>query len=206
MRAGEYDKVYSRDNPGRQEELAELYSLSRGTLKGRHILDLACGTGFWTRLISEEAASIVGVDINQATLVEAEKKTYHCPVRFIQADVFHTPFNAGEFDGLLLTYLLSHLKRQDIDPLAQKIRNIIKPGSPAFVCDNNLICEMKPDLIWDDDHINSYKIRRLENGNEYRILKNYFEKDELIEIFRTWGMIEKLSFGTYYWSAILKVQ
>ena len=35
--------------------------------------------------------------------------------------------------------------------------------------------------------------------------KNYFEKDELIEIFRTWGKIEELSFGTYYWSAILKV-
>jgi ubiquinone/menaquinone biosynthesis C-methylase UbiE len=206
MRAGEYDKVYSRDNPDRQDELAELYTLSRGTLKGRHVLDLACGTGYWTRLVSEEAGSIVGVDINRATLAEAEKKTYQCPVRFVLADVFNLPFAGNEFDGLLMTYLLSHIRRQDLDHLSHRIRNILKPGSPVFMCDNNLICEMKPDLIWDKEHINSYKKRILESGRKYQILKNYFEEDELSGILEKWGNVEKMRFNKYYWSAILEVQ
>lgn len=203
MRAGEYDKVYTRDHPGRQAELAELYALSRQTLRGCNVLDLACGTGYWTRLISEKAASIIGVDINSATIREAEKKTYNCPVKFVLADIFEAPFKPGEFDGLLMTFLLSHVRRQDLDQMARKIKGILRPGSPAFLCDNNLICEMKPDLIWDKEHINSYKRRTLESGREYRILKNYFEADELRGILENWGTVEKMMFNTYYWSAVL---
>jgi demethylmenaquinone methyltransferase/2-methoxy-6-polyprenyl-1,4-benzoquinol methylase len=206
MRALEYDNVYTRDNPGRQEELAELYALSGDTLKGHHVLDIACGTGYWTRIISEQAVSIVGTDINPATLAEAEKKEYKCPVRFVQADVFDLPFTNNEFDGLLTSFILSHIKRQDLECLAQGIAHVIKPGSPVFLCDNNLICEQKPDLIWDNEHINSYKKRRLEDGSEYRILKNYFDREEISEIISPWGRIEKLNFGTYYWSVVLTMQ
>ena len=52
QRAGEYDDVYTRDNPGRQDELAELYAMSQETLAGREVIDLACGTGFWTRKVN----------------------------------------------------------------------------------------------------------------------------------------------------------
>lgn len=205
-RAGEYDKVYSRDNPGRQEELADLYALSRDTLEGRNVLDLGCGTGYWTKIISEQARTIIGVDINSTTLAEAEKKKYRCPVQFIRADAFDLPFANNNFDGLLICYILSHIKRQDMDILARSVKRVIQPGSPAFLCDNNLICELEPDLIWDKEHINSYKKRRLENGREYEILKNYFEKEELIEIIRHWGKVEKLTYNRYYWSVLLTLQ
>jgi ubiquinone/menaquinone biosynthesis C-methylase UbiE len=205
-RAGEYDQVYHRDNPGRQEELADLYKQSRSILKGRKVLDLACGTGYWTRLLSEQAASIVGVDINPGTLAEAEKKSYRCPVRFVQSDVLDLPFADDEFDGLLVTFLLSHVKRQDLDKLLRGLIRVVKSGSPVFLCDNNLLCEQNPDLIWDNERINSYKIRKLEDGREYRILKNYFSDDEISNILGRWGKIETLTLGTYYWSVTLSLQ
>jgi hypothetical protein len=53
--------------------------------------------------------------------------------------------------------------------------------------------------------VNSYKKRTLENGREYRILKNYFERKELEKMFNSWGRIENFTFGTYYWSIALEL-
>jgi ubiquinone/menaquinone biosynthesis C-methylase UbiE len=205
-RAREYDKVYFRDNPQRQSEIAQLYAMSRRTLADRNVLDIACGTGFWTKIISEKARSITGIDINPATLEEARKKNYLCPIDFIIGDFFDLPFGKDAFDGLLATFVLSHIKRQDINELYNSIRKMVKAGSPVFLCDNNLICEMIPDLIWDKPHINSYKKRRLENGDEYLILKNYFSQEELADRLGNWGTVERIIYFEYYWAVVLTLK
>lgn len=202
-RAAEYEKVYFRDNPERQVELAALYALSQETLANRKVLDIACGTGFWTRIVADKAESMIGLDINPATLTIALAKKYSCPAEFILGDIFHLPVLPQECDAVLATYILSHIKRQDIEPLGGLLRAVVPSGSPIFLCDNNLICEMIPDLIWDEQHIDSYKLRRLENGEEFLILKNYFEKDELVSRLETWGRITEIVYKEYYWAVTL---
>ena len=200
LRAGEYDEVYTRDNPGRQDELTALYDLSQDCLSGCDVLDLACGTGFWTSLVSQTATSMVGIDINSKTLTQAKQKAYNCPVQFIQSDIFDFPAMSRKFTGLMATFLVSHIRRQDLSRLQIIIKESLVPGSPIFLCDNNLVCEIEPELVWDDDHINSYKKRRLKNGDEYLILKNYVEQRELESIFSRWGRVEKVVFDKYYWA------
>jgi demethylmenaquinone methyltransferase/2-methoxy-6-polyprenyl-1,4-benzoquinol methylase len=202
-RAGEYDQIYLRDNPVRQAELAAMYTLSQQALAGRQVLDLACGTGFWTRIVSATAASIVGIDINPATLAEAERKIYGCPVRFILADMFHLPFDRRRYDGLLATFILSHVRRQDVPSLAETVFRAVAPGSPVFLCDNNPITEATREIFWDDQHVNTYKKRRLEDGEEFTILKNYFERDELETVLAPWGRIEAVIYRDYYWAAVV---
>jgi len=204
-RAPEYDKIYFRDNPDRQAELGAMYTASRQALRERHVLDAACGTGYWTKIVSEQASSIVGVDINPGTLAEAGRKHYVCPTYLARGDFFHPPFRERRFTGLLATYVLSHVRREDIGSLRNELGRLIKAGSPAFICDNNPVCEPIPDLIWDEGHVNSYRRRRLENGEEYIILKNYFKEGELAAMFESWGTIEKLVYDTYYWSVILRL-
>ena len=205
-RAGEYEKIYFRDNPARQSELAEMYALSRRVLADRQVLDLACGTGFWTRIVSEQARSVTAIDINPAMLTEAGKKRYHVPIHFVRADYFYPPFLSARFDALLASFVVSHIRRQEINRLRDVVRQTVRPGSPAFLCDNNLICEIIPELIWDEEHINSYKTRRLENGEEYVILKNYFDRRELESLFQSWGRIEQIMFKDYYWAVVLTVR
>lgn len=205
-RAGEYEKIYHRDNPARQAELSRLYALSRRVLADRTVLDLACGTGFWTRIVSESATAIIGVDINSQTLTEARKKQYFCPTEFLLSDMHNLPLAPNRSNALLATYVVSHVRRQDIDCLRKGIRRIIGVDSPAFICDNNLVCELKPDLIWDDEHVNTYKRRWLENGQEYLILKNYFDRDELKSLFDAWGKISEFVFEQYYWAITLTMK
>lgn len=202
-RAGEYEKIYFRDVPPRQAELRRLYDLSRRVMAGRKVLDLACGTGFWTEFISEQAKLIVGVDINSGTLAEAQKKRYRNQAEFVLADFNRLPFAPDSFDALLATFILSHVKRQDIGGLKEHLRPVIRPGSPIYLCDNNLITEIVPVLDWDEGHINSYVNRRLENGEQYRILKNYYDRQELVDIMASWGRLETIIFETYYWAIVL---
>ena len=206
-RASEYDQmVYFRDNPDRQAELAAMYTTSRNVLSGRHVLDVACGTGFFTRYVAEKAASIVGIDINAGTIAEAGRKHFLCPIHFVQADFFRLPSAPSYFDGLLATFAVSHIRRQDLGRLHQETTRVLKPGSHVFLCDNNLVCEVQPELIWDDEQVNSYKKRRLKNGEEFLILKNYYSRDELEDTFGRWDAIERLTFGVYYWSAVLALK
>jgi len=205
-RAPEYDKIYFRDNPDRQAELANMYTVSRQVLAGRHVLDLACGTGFWTKIVSERAKTIIGIDINPATLAEARRKHFSCPTHLVLGDFFHLPIAAGKADSLLATYVISHVRREDLPRLRDEICRIIEPGSPAFMCDNNPLCETQPEMIWDEENVNSYKRRRLENGEEYLILKNYFERRELDDIFASWGAVERLTYDAYYWSATIRMK
>jgi SAM-dependent methyltransferase len=202
-RAAEYDRIYLRDDPARQSELAALYALSQRTLDGRDVLDLACGTGFWTQVVSGTSKSILGIDINPATLAVAAQKKYLCPVRFIRADMFNLPIGSGGGDGILATFVLSHVRRQDIPRLADIVRHLFPPHSPVFLCDNNPVTEVSPGFIWDDEHINTYKQRRLENGEQYTILKNYFRREELDTVLAPWGQIETIIYRTYYWAAVV---
>ncbi len=78
-RAAEYEKVYSK--PERQQELAALRQLLPGWFTGRSILEVACGTGYWTECISATAESITATDINREVLDIAGSKSYACPVR-----------------------------------------------------------------------------------------------------------------------------
>ncbi len=204
-RAEEYDKIYYRDDPVRQGELAYLYSLSKRVLNDQKVLDIACGTGFWTKIISESASSILGMDINESTLKVAESKEYNCDVSFSVGDFLKLESVLKNLTGLLATFVISHVKREDLPVLLSNVKRVLPSGAPIFLCDNNLICELKPELIADAENTNTYKKRVLENGEEYTILKNYFEPDELKSIFSDWGTITEFYFEKYYWAIALNL-
>src|SRR6476659_7048530 len=53
QRAPYYERVYHK--PERQEDLRELREMVVATFAGKHVLDVACGTGYWTEIIGDAA-------------------------------------------------------------------------------------------------------------------------------------------------------
>jgi ubiquinone/menaquinone biosynthesis C-methylase UbiE len=55
-RAREYELIYEK--PERQSDLAQLKRILRSLLASQTVLELACGTGYWTQVIAEKAKSV----------------------------------------------------------------------------------------------------------------------------------------------------
>ncbi|HTD65456.1 MAG TPA: methyltransferase domain-containing protein [Candidatus Limnocylindria bacterium] len=72
QRAPEYDRIYQK--PERQVDLATLREFVAQTFAERSVLEVACGTGYWTQCIAATARSVVATDINDEVLAIAHAK------------------------------------------------------------------------------------------------------------------------------------
>jgi ubiquinone/menaquinone biosynthesis C-methylase UbiE len=202
-RASEYEQIYYRDNPVRRDEIdAEAARLAE-LVSGRTVLELACGTGYWTRVMSRTARSIVASDIAPETLVEARKKEYGCPVEFVAADMFAHSFGESSFDMVALGFWFSHQPRQEYDRLFQTLLRPLRRDGLIWMIDNNPPAEGMPVESVLDEHGNNYKKRDLSDGRSFLILKNYFRSDELESILGPRFWVKSLIHNQYYWSVVL---
>jgi len=95
-RASEYEKIFAK--PERQQDLASLRTLLRKQFAGHDVLEVACGTGYWTQVIGESARSILATDINEEVLEIARHKIYtNRNVEFKIADAFTLDMVSGTF-------------------------------------------------------------------------------------------------------------
>jgi SAM-dependent methyltransferase len=111
----EYDSIaagYQRTKTTPLRRHVEAYSLFRmvGDVTGKSILDLACGEGFYTRLLRQAgAASVTGVDISPAMIALGETEEARAPlgITYRCADVATLP-DIGRFDLVTAAYLLHY--------------------------------------------------------------------------------------------------
>jgi len=208
-RAEEYEEIYRREDPVRREELRVLANALRKTLKGRKVLEIACGTEYWTQFLSEAAQSIVAIDVAQEMLEIAKRKHYECPVSFCKGDAYALAFKDGSFDGRLANFWLSHVPKSKIDFFMQGFHRIFRNCSKVFMADNVYIPGVGGALVAMKGKEDTYKLRKLKDGSEYLVLKNYFSSEELVEIFSRHDSgfdRENVFYGKFFWYVVYEVR
>lgn len=182
-RAKEYEQVYEWRDHNRQEEQDLMGAEMKAFLSGTNVIDVGCGTGYWTQKISETAKSIVGIDINQAVLDIAASKTYDCPTEFKLMDAYKLEYPDRTFTGAISSFWLSHIRKENINEWIEQLHRILKPEAHVFISDNTFIEGIGGDLIRKTGDPNTYKLRTLNDGSKHLIVKNYFTRNELVELF-----------------------
>ena len=82
---------------------------SLGDVSGKTVLDLACGEGFYTRLIrAKGAARVVGVDVSPEMVALARQQEQDAPlgIEYLASAAESVP-NLGTFDVVSAAYLLN---------------------------------------------------------------------------------------------------
>lgn len=101
------------------------------------VLDAACGTGFFTRVLAGiRGAHVTGMDIDPALLAAAEELARQAglPIRFVQGDMRRLPFEDGAFD-----VVTSHIVLEVFDDKAAVLREMQR------VCrSGGWVCTMEP--------------------------------------------------------------
>lgn len=100
--------------------------------RGDRILDLCCGTGTLTVLLAElfyDDCSILGVDLSQGQIAQAQKKDIYPNLKFIVMDANNLQFNNESFDKIIISAALHEMdKNQRLNVLSEVHRVLKKDG------------------------------------------------------------------------------
>ena len=203
-RADSYEEIYYRDQPDRRKEIDDEAMRIRTLVKGKSVLELACGTGYWTKIMSEAAGEVTASDLSAEMLEIARKKPQTSPVTFVQADMFGHAWPEKAFDAVAVGFWFSHQPRQEYEQFFDLILGPLRQDGTIWMIDNNPPAEGPVhELVRVDTHGNSYKRRHLKDGRSFTILKNYFPEKELRDLFSRRFVVNRLTYGVYYWSVEL---
>jgi ubiquinone/menaquinone biosynthesis C-methylase UbiE len=193
-RASVYDSSMGYDDDEKVRALLPIIEWVRDTMRGRHVLEIACGPGFWTQFASETAASIVASDFNQSTLEEARKKGLPSDrVSLLRADAYRLDLIPGIFDAILSVDWLAHVPISRMEGFLSGAIRRVRAGSPIMFIDQ-LPKEHSITGVFDAEG-NHIQERSLPDGSVFRVIKHYFSDDEIANLFA--GFAGDLSIQRY---------
>ena len=170
-RANDYELIY--DKPERQDDLDVLKERMQETLAGQHVLEVACGTGYWTREIAATAASVVATDLNAQVIDVARLKDLPADkVRFEVGNAFDLK-PAGAFTACFAGFWWSHVKRDEQAPFLAHLRALLGKDALLVMIDNVYVEGSSTSIARTDLEGNTYQIRRLPSGERFEIVKNF---------------------------------
>ena len=197
-RAQEYEQIYQK--PERQRELALLKAHLVKLLAGRDVLEVACGTGYWTAFLAPFTRSMLATDAAAEVLGVARAKTYPPGrVRFEQADAYALDGVAGDFDGGLAGFWWSHIQKSRQAAFLKRFHGRLQPGAQVVLIDNQYVEGSSTLISGADEDGNTYQERRLADGSRHRVLKNFPTEAELRDAVGKAGAQVRYVDFTYYW-------
>ncbi len=177
-RAHEYERVY--DKPERQADLTSLRESIPSLLDGREVLEIACGTGYWTQFVATRAASVLATDVNKEVLDLARSKYYpRRNVAFELLDIYSEGDLPRHFDAGLAAFWWSHVPRQSLSRFIEHFHRRLQPHAIVVFLDNRYVRGSSTPLSRTDEHGNTYQTRTLDDGTSYEVLKNSPDESEL---------------------------
>lgn len=203
-RAREYDKVY--EIPDEQEDLLKSAVLFQNIFANKSVLEIACGTGYWTEKISKTANSIFATDINEIVIDIARTRKFNSNVVFQVADMNCLSIDK-KFDGLFGGFIWSHILLQDLDNFLLRLKGLLNENAKIAFIDSKQVEGTNHDrkrITRIDQYGNTFQTRTLENGTTHEVLKNFpskqFLTDKLLQISTEVEIIEL----EHYWIATSK--
>ena len=185
-RAGEYDEWflregrYDRGPEQRAEWFKEVGAVEAGLRAAGprgDVLELACGTGLWTRHLAASARRITAVDASPEVIALNRERLRSEKVEYVVGDIFSWRPDRP-FDFVLFAFWLSHVPPARFDAFWALVATALRAGGRVFFVDNLRLQDStaRDQIPLDDSGITR---RRLNDGREFDIVKVYYEPDDL---------------------------
>lgn len=199
-RAREYERIYHK--PERQDDLVRLKEHLRALLAGRRVLELACGTGYWTAAIADAVESIHALDANESVLEIARGKALNpAKVIFAKGDAYSPASDGGQFDAGFAGFWWSHVPLARLREFLDGFHEALRPGARVVFVDNRYVAGSSTPIHRTDDEGNTYQLRGLDDGSSHEVLKNFPSAEELTRIIQPYTKSLQLVMFDYFWCA-----
>jgi demethylmenaquinone methyltransferase/2-methoxy-6-polyprenyl-1,4-benzoquinol methylase len=139
------------------------------------VLELACGTGLWTRQLVRHAGRVTAVDASEEMLAINRARVGSEAADYVQADLFEWAPARAAYDVCFFGFWLSHVPDSRFAGFWEMVRQGLRGGGRAFFIDSG-----RSERSTARDHrlpgeSAETMVRRLDDGREFRIVKRFYE-------------------------------
>lgn len=202
--AAEYDRWHAHvfdSAPEHHDESSPWYELVQeylGPVRGKRILEVACGRGGFVRLLASQGAIVVGADFSPVALKIAARRlangTADSSAALSQANAQQLPFADNSFDAVISCETIEHLAEPAV--AVRELARVCKPSGFLYLTTPNYFNFMG---IY---HIYNVLLKRERVNEETQPLENYWTFSAIRKILlgagwnvlRTDGTVHQLPF------------
>jgi SAM-dependent methyltransferase len=179
-RASYYERVYFK--PERQQDLRAMEAWLAEQFVDRHVLEIACGTGWWTPHGARQAQSWLATDLNPETMaIAASKPLPPGKVSFATEDAYSlASLDGAHFDGAFAGCWWSHVPLARLPGWIERLHAKLDPGARVIFLDNSYVQTGSTPISRRDNDGNTYQNRTLDDGSVHEVLKNFPTRDQAI--------------------------
>lgn len=149
------------------------YSIVNNYIKDKAVLDIACGDGYGSCLMADTAKSVVGVDIDAATVTIATKKYIKPNLAFKVGSADQIPVESSSIDVVVSFETIEHHDKHD--EMLAEIKRVLKP-------DGLLIISSPDKLTYSDkrNYNNPYHVKELYKEEFVKLISDSFTTTQLL--------------------------
>jgi SAM-dependent methyltransferase len=188
FRTGRFDRGADNNAAWRAEvgivETAVAEMLAK--LRPSTVLELACGTGLFTRHLAPRVAAVTAVDASPEVIAINRSRVASPNVRYVQADLFAFEPDT-RYDCVFMSFWLSHVPHARFDAFWSMVRRALAPGGFAYVIDSAHDPTSTAANHPAPDRHAGIVTRKLDDGREFRIVKVFWEPAALADRLRALG-------------------
>ena len=196
--ASNHDRVY--DKPERQDDLAAMREKVAEAVRGHVVLELACGTGYWTRIIAEHAELVLATDVNSEMIAMGALRSLPSDkASFRVADAWDLPADIGSYTAVFIGFWWSHIKREEQERFLAHLRTRLGKDITIILLDDCYVEGSSETVSRTDLQGNTHQIRQAVDGQRYEVTKNYPTDSGLRKKLASSVREIKIARLEYYW-------
>jgi len=100
------------------------------------VLEIGCGTGYFTKEIVKTGAFVTAIDISPELLNIAKEEIKETNVSFVLENAYQMTFEANSFDSIVGSSVLHHL---EIEKAISEMFRVLKPGGSMYFTEPNMM-------------------------------------------------------------------
>ncbi len=148
------------------------------------VLDAACGEGYGARILSKHAGKVVGMDISQACINNANEKYANSDLSFVQGSVDALPFDDECFDVIVSFETIEHINAKMQDAFLKESRRVLKPDGVVIISTPNKLIYSDKYQQTNKFHVKEFYIDEFTAflKQTYPEVRTYYQKQEVVSL------------------------